>query len=153
MSDVGGADIQADLQDYLNAKGINTLFIKIVENLLIEKPDNPIQFIVKYLQREYPDQTGSSGDDNQAGEWQKKIRDVKKKSKIPVTFSLTISKSDASDSSSDEDSDEEEDELGDIPDIVRQPAALNRRVSVSAESNTRVSVRRFYVVPICLQSN
>ena len=37
MSDVGGADIQADLQDYLNAKDINTLFIKI---------DNPIQFIV-----------------------------------------------------------------------------------------------------------
>jgi len=112
MSDVGGADIQADLQDYLNAKGINTLFIKIVENLLIEKPDNPIQFIVNYLQREFPDQTGSSPDDA-AG--------------------------DAASDSSDEDSeDEDDDELGDIPDIVRQPAALNRRVSVSAESNTRV---------------
>jgi len=111
MSDVGGADIQADLQDYLNAKGINTLFIKIVENLLIEKPDNPIQFIVKYLQREYPDQTGASPEDATA----------------------------AAAASSDEDSeDEDEDELGDIPDIVRQPAALNRRVSVSAESNTRV---------------
>ena len=29
MTDIGGADIQADLQDYLNVKGINTLFIKI----------------------------------------------------------------------------------------------------------------------------
>jgi len=112
MSDVGGADIQADLQDYLNAKGINTLFIKIVENLLIEKPDNPIQFIVKYLQREYPDQTGSSPEDsNQANN---------------------------DDSDSDSES-EEDDELGDIPDIVRQPAALNRRVSVSAESNTKIT--------------
>jgi len=112
MSDVGGADIQADLQDYLNAKGINTLFIKIVENLLIEKPDNPIQFIVKYLQREYPDQTGASPEDsNQA-------------------------QNDDSDSDSE---DEEDDEIGDIPDIVRQPAALNRRVSVSAESNTKIT--------------
>ena len=68
MSDVGGADIQADLQDYLNAKDINTLFIKIVENLLIEKPDNPIQFIVKYLQREYPDQTGASPEGAGGGE-------------------------------------------------------------------------------------
>jgi cAMP-dependent protein kinase regulator len=112
MSDVGGADIQADLQDYLNAKGINTLFIKIVENLLIEKPDNPIQFIVKYLQREYPDQTGASPEDSNA----------------------------AQNDDSDEDSeDEEDDEIGDIPDIVRQPAALNRRVSVSAESNTKIT--------------
>ena len=73
MSDVGGADIQADLQDYLNAKGINTLFIKIVENLLIEKPDNPIQFIVKYLQREYPDQTGASPEDSNAGRFSRDL--------------------------------------------------------------------------------
>jgi len=112
MSDVGGADIQADLQDYLNAKGINTLFIKIVENLLIEKPDNPIQFIVKYLQREYPDQTGSAPEDSGAA---------------------------AAASDSDSETDEDDDEITDIPDIVRQPASLNRRVSVSAESNTKIT--------------
>jgi cAMP-dependent protein kinase regulator len=115
MTDIGGADIQADLQDYLNVKGINTLFIKIVENLLIEKPDNPIQFIVKYLQREYPDQCGAlpqaMGGDGMGG-------------------------GDDDDESSSEE--EDDDEVADIPDIERKPAALNRRVSVSAESNTRV---------------
>jgi cAMP-dependent protein kinase regulator len=113
MSDVGGADIQADLQDYLNVKGINTLFIKIVENLLIEKPDNPIQFIVKYLQREYPDQCGA----------------------LPEASGGAMG-GDGSDASSSEE--EDDDDIADIPDIERKPAALNRRVSVSAESNTRV---------------
>jgi len=113
MSDVGGADIQADLQDYLNAKGINTLFIKIVENLLIEKPDNPIQFIVKYLQREYPDQTGASPEGASGG-------------------------GGGTNDDSDSDDSEDDDEIGDIPDIERKPAALNRRVSVSAETNTKV---------------
>ena len=115
MSDVGGADIQADLQDYLNAKGINTLFIKIVENLLIEKPDNPIQFIVKYLQREYPDQCGSAPESSSRG--------------------MTNQDYDEDDESSEE---EDDDEIADIPDIERKPAALNRRISVSAESSTKV---------------
>jgi len=35
MSDPGTADVQAELQDYLNSKNINTLFIQIVESLLI----------------------------------------------------------------------------------------------------------------------
>lgn len=30
--------------------------VKIVERLLIEKPENPIGFIVEYLQKTYPDQ-------------------------------------------------------------------------------------------------
>ena len=115
MSDVGGADIQADLQDYLNAKGINTLFIKIVENLLIEKPDNPIQFTVKYLQREYPDQCGSAPE--------------------PASRGMTNQDYDEDDESSEE---EDDDEIADIPDIERKPAALNRRISVSAESSTKV---------------
>jgi len=61
MSDPGTADVQAELQDYLNSKNINTLFIQIVESLLIEKPDNPIGFIVEYLKKKYPDQAGPVG--------------------------------------------------------------------------------------------
>lgn len=37
--------VQAELQDYLNVKGINALFVAIVEGLLIEKPTNPIAFM------------------------------------------------------------------------------------------------------------
>eukprot|EP00968_Pinguiococcus_pyrenoidosus_P016019 scaffold1505_cov256-Pinguiococcus_pyrenoidosus.AAC.19 len=56
MSDLGTAEVQAELQAYLNSKNINTLFIQIVESLLIEKPDNPIGFIVEYLRNRYPEQ-------------------------------------------------------------------------------------------------
>jgi len=37
--------VQAELQDYLNVKGVNALFVAIVEGLLIEKPTNPIAFM------------------------------------------------------------------------------------------------------------
>lgn len=50
------ADVQAELQQYLNSKNINSLFISIVENLLIEKPANPIAFMIEYLYKQYPDQ-------------------------------------------------------------------------------------------------
>jgi len=50
------ADVQAELQQYLNSKNINSLFIQIVESLLIEKPTNPIAFIIEYLYKQYPDQ-------------------------------------------------------------------------------------------------
>ncbi len=42
MADNHAADVQAELQSYLNSKNINSLFIQIVESLLIEKPANPI---------------------------------------------------------------------------------------------------------------
>ena len=48
--------MQGELQNYLNSKNINTVFISIVENLLIEKPDNPIAFMIEYLNKSYPDQ-------------------------------------------------------------------------------------------------
>lgn len=57
---MSGSEIQAQLQEYLISKGINSLFVNIVESLLIEKPDNPIQFIVDYLQKNYPDSVASS---------------------------------------------------------------------------------------------
>jgi hypothetical protein len=50
------ADVQAELQQYLNSKNINSLFISIVENLLIEKPANPIAFMIEYLYKQYPEQ-------------------------------------------------------------------------------------------------
>jgi len=46
--------VQAELQNYLNSKNINALFISIVESLLIEKPANPIAFIIEYLYKQYP---------------------------------------------------------------------------------------------------
>lgn len=52
MADAEG--VQQELQDYLHKKGINTLFINLVESLLLAKPDNPILHIIQYLQTNYP---------------------------------------------------------------------------------------------------
>jgi len=43
------SNVQAELQQYLKDKNLNTLFVSIVEALLIDKPDNPIAYIVTYL--------------------------------------------------------------------------------------------------------
>lgn len=64
MSESHAAEVQAELQQYLNSKNINSLFIAIVENLLIEKPSNPIAFMIEYLIKNYPDQAKVALDGN-----------------------------------------------------------------------------------------
>jgi hypothetical protein len=54
MTDAEG--VQQELQDYLHKKGINTLFINLVESLLLAKPENPILHIIQYLQTNYPEE-------------------------------------------------------------------------------------------------
>ena len=51
------AEIQTGLQQYLNEKNLNVLFVEIVENLLLAKPENPIGFMVTHLLEKYPQET------------------------------------------------------------------------------------------------
>ena len=67
MADAHAADVQAELQQYLNSKNINSLFISIVESLLIEKPANPIAFIIEYLYKQYPDHAKAALDSLSGG--------------------------------------------------------------------------------------
>ena len=53
--------VQQELQDYLHKKGINSLFVNLVESLLLAKPENPIRHIVQYLCTTYPDETKPRG--------------------------------------------------------------------------------------------
>uniref|UniRef100_A0A6U4LLS2 Cyclic nucleotide-binding domain-containing protein n=1 Tax=Phaeomonas parva TaxID=124430 RepID=A0A6U4LLS2_9STRA len=114
MSDLGTADVQAELQAYLNNKNINTLFIQIVESLLIEKPDNPIGFIVEYLRNKYPEQVGVTEQVAAANE-----------------FLLADDDEENSD-----DEDDEEDYLPEMEEMPKKPynRGGGRRASVSAES-------------------
>lgn len=59
MADAEG--VQQELQDYLHKKGINTLFINLVESLLLAKPENPILHIIQYLQTNYPEEATPRG--------------------------------------------------------------------------------------------
>ena len=54
------AEIQADLQAYLTDNDINSLFVSIVENVLLQKPTNPIAFIIDYLHKEHPESARES---------------------------------------------------------------------------------------------
>jgi hypothetical protein len=47
---------QLDLEDYLDKKGIDELFLQITESVLLEKPDNVVKFISNFLMNNYPAQ-------------------------------------------------------------------------------------------------
>ena len=121
----GSVDVQAELQEYLNRKGINTLFIKIVEDLLLNKPDNPIKHVVAFLHKNYPDEAGTPS--------------VTGGGPFPPSGQPTSLE--FSDDSSDEE-DEEDDDVGELQEIPKaRPMARNRRVSVSAESGGQEKMR------------
>jgi hypothetical protein len=47
---------QSDLEDYLENKGIDGLFLQITESVLLEKPDNVVGFMAHFLRQNYPAQ-------------------------------------------------------------------------------------------------
>lgn len=133
MTDSHAADVQAELQQYLNSKNINSLFIAIVENLLIEKPANPIAFMIEYLYKQYPDQAKAALDalvPQTVAESKAESKFAEVKGAPTAVFKQEKPKAD------DSEEEEDEDDVADIPIVQAQPKAKggNRRVSVSAES-------------------
>lgn len=131
MSDSHAADVQAELQQYLNSKNINSLFISIVENLLIEKPANPIAFMIEYLYKQYPDQAKATFDNLNAA-----TANADSKSDYKGDAAKDASKKDSP--KDDDDSEDDEDDYDDskeLPAVAQaKPKGSSRRVSVSAES-------------------
>lgn len=141
MSDNHAADVQAELQQYLNSKNINALFIAIVESLLIEKPSNPIAFIIEYLYKQYPDQakvaleglTPAPASAIPAAE--SKVSEAKSEAKTEVKRPEPPAKKAASKEADSDEEEEDGDEVNDIPMVTHAAAPKKpRRVSVSAES-------------------
>ena len=112
MTDAEG--VQQELQDYLQQKGINTLFINIVESLLLAKPDNPIQHIIVYLRNNFPDQ----------------CEDVQTKSD-PTPVAAPVA---AMAITSESESEEEDDTIGEMQETPLKAFPRGRRTSVSAEA-------------------
>ena len=48
------------LQEYLSEKRLDDLFVEIVEELLLDAPDNPVQYMIDYLIKHYPNQARDS---------------------------------------------------------------------------------------------
>lgn len=111
-------EVEDELRRYLDEKGIKTLLISIVESLLLEKPDNPVCFMVKYLKDTFPDETADLFLSPNAEE---------------------MNESHLDDQSSDEDSDIESDviEAEESTNYLPLPSLVNRqtkrRISICAE--------------------
>lgn len=54
LDDDDMADTQRELQQYLQSHAIDALFARLVEELLLERPTNPVGFIAQYLLSHYP---------------------------------------------------------------------------------------------------
>ena len=115
------ATVQNELQQYLNEKGVNSLFIKIVENLLLAKPENPIAFIVDYLMKNFPKETE---------EFMKKSDAAKM---IPAPMEEQQETKEEEDSSDEDDEEDYFDETEELAPLASKPAEKRtRRQSVSA---------------------
>lgn len=134
MTDSHAADVQAELQQYLSSKNINSLFIQIVESLLIEKPANPIAFIIEYLKKQYPDQAKVAFEGSlSAASAESKHDHGQAAAPASKTSQKAAAKADESD---DEDDYHDDDGVGHMAEAAPKPALVpkSRRVSVSAES-------------------
>lgn len=125
MAETHAADVQAELQAYLNSKNINALFIQIVESLLIEKPANPIAFMIEYLHKQYPDQA--------------KLAAVPGGVAAPAanpaaTPAAAPAAAAAAAPNADDSEEDDEDDVADIVPMAKPTGPKPRRSSVSAES-------------------
>ena len=93
-------------------QNINKLFINIVEQMLMDKPDNPVVYICSYLKKEYPEAFSVVEGD---------------KAKVQETIDPL---------SDDEDDEDDDDVVDELPPMKARPAGRHggagRRVSVSA---------------------
>lgn len=126
MADAHAADVQAELQAYLNTKNINSLFISIVESLLIEKPANPIAFIIEYLYKQYPDKAKVALDSLTGG--------ASAEAAAVTETAAAPAPAPAAKNEDDTDEDDDEDEMGEMVEMAPKPRPAGRRTSVSAES-------------------
>jgi cAMP-dependent protein kinase regulator len=135
MADAEG--VQQELQDYLHKKGINTLFINLVESLLLAKPENPILHIIQYLQSNYPDEATPRKKDGGGASTPLEKEDNPASSH----YSPNHHHSDESDSEDDEDGDA----VSEIQEKVMAPKPMvkGRRTSVSAETIDPSSAKQF----------
>ena len=133
-------DVKGELTEYLGKMAINQLFAKVVEQLLLERPPNPIKFIINFLATKFPEQAvGSMADPNRLVEIPQEKKPVEgEEEKVsadgyPPGYTPPLDDSDSEDSGADE-----IDELV----AVNKPMTRHRRVSVCAESVEPDQVRR-----------
>jgi len=117
--------VQEELQSYLSSKGVNTLFIRIVEQLLMEKPENPVGFIVDYLLTNFPDDTNG---------FIRKDDALNKETKEELVTREEVKEEEEDDDDDEEEEEDDDEYVSDLPEteVKKNNTNRGRRVSVSA---------------------
>ena len=50
-------EIKADLEKYLNDKDLYPMLVDAIENILLNKPESPQDFLVRYFLERFPEET------------------------------------------------------------------------------------------------
>lgn len=120
-------DVQAEIQQYVNAKSINGIFTQLVENVLLHKPANVPAFLVEYLFKTYPDQVKAANLPTYAANIAETKNIERKNGKTEKSSKKSTTDTD------------DEDEHDDFEEEMKAPTSVTsqsktRRTSVSAES-------------------
>ena len=121
---------RARIQDYLARHGISELLYTVLENICLDRPENPHQFIVDYMHTHFPDQVASS-------------------SSAPTGHhrsSIQLDEEEEEEEEEEEVDDDDDDDVGEMPasGIPVVSNAGRRRTAVSAESMSPAATTEQY---------
>lgn len=131
------SDITSELHKYLEEKNINAIFLSIVEEILHNKPENPIGFMVNFILEKYPEETKGFGK-----------QQLQERTKAPSFVSTEVSSNDDIGETDSECSSVNTIESDDASSLLcdelsiseKSPVQKKRRESVCAEQLTEVTV-------------
>ena len=131
------SDITSELHKYLEEKNINAIFLSIVEEILHNKPENPIGFMVNFTLEKYPEETKGFGK-----------QQLQERTKAPSFVSTKVSSNDDIGETDSECSSVNTIESDDASSLLcdelsiseKSPVQKKRRESVCAEQLTEVTV-------------
>lgn len=134
---------QFSLQKYLEEKKVKSILVETVESILLEKPNEPVSFIVKHLMAHYPSETK-----HLLLDFDKQSNAVDVPRDRGEERKISESESDSDSDSSDGCDDDDEEEVSNDP-APLPPSSRPRRSSICAEKicQTKVGNEEFKIIP------
>ena len=112
-------EVKQELQQYLDEKKLNALFVTIVEAILTKKPQCPIDFTVNFLLDKYPNETRSIA--------------TRFEKETPMSLVVAAAASNKGEEGGLSESEEEEEEVLSIEEEESNPRPKKRRESICGE--------------------
>lgn len=127
----------SDHQNYIQTK-INPILEALVTETLLEKPDEPIEFMVKWLCSQLnPNPLQKLEEENM--EMKAKLQEL--------NISMGPPKTEDYEDEEDEDEDEDDEDIGELPEFIKKRGMMPR-VSVSAEAYGKWNQKKEFTPPV-----